>query len=156
MLNTTLCYIEKEGMYLMLHRVKKKHDINHDKWTGVGGKFENGETPEECVIREVREETGLEIVKFRLRGIITFLSDIYEGEYMYLFTADGFAGEVKECNEGVLKWVKIKDVPELPIWEGDRLFLKELELDRGFFTMKLSYEDDRLVESETMMYGNKE
>ena len=152
MLNTTLCYIEKDGCYLMLHRVKKEHDINKDKWIGVGGKALENESPEECVIREVLEETGLTLLSPRLRGVITFISDTCEGEYMYLFTAPAPEGELKDCDEGVLEWVKKEEVPLLPIWEGDKLFLSELLRDRGFFTMKLSYLGERLVESKVNIY----
>lgn len=153
MLNSTLCYLEKDGAYLMLHRVKKENDLNHDKWVGVGGKFENEETPDECVLRETLEETGLTLTSFRLRGIITFLSDCWEGEYMYLYTADGFTGEMTACDEGDLEWVPKEAVTGLPIWEGDRLFFEELLKDRGFFTMKLRYEGDRLVESALHLHG---
>lgn len=147
MINTTLCYIEEDERYLMLHRVKKKNDINKDKWVGVGGKFEEDETPDECVLREVYEETGLILKDFRLRGVITFLSNEYEGEYMYLYTATDYDGEIHECDEGNLEWVLKDKVLELPIWEGDKLFFEELNADRGFFTMKLRYKGDSLVES---------
>ena len=152
MVNTTLCYIEKGNSWLMLHRVKKKNDINRDKWIGIGGKFEENETPEECLLREALEETGLKLISYRLRGIVTFISDRYEGEYMYLFTSDNWEGELKECNEGTLEWFKKEDVIGLHIWEGDKLFLKELIEDRGFFTMKLRYEGDMLSESEIHTY----
>ena len=152
MLNSTLCYLEKDDCYLMLHRVKKENDLNHDKWVGVGGKFEGEETPDECVCRETLEETGLTLTSYRLRGIVTFLSDQWEGEYMYLYTADGFTGEMTSCDEGVLEWVPKDQVPDLPIWEGDRLFFEELARDRGFFTMKLRYEGDRLAESSVKLH----
>ena len=144
MQNTTLCYIEKDGACLMLHRVKKVNDVNKDKWIGVGGHILENESPDECVLRETFEETGLTLTDFRLRGIITFVSDEYEGEYMYLYTASGFAGELRDCDEGTLEWVTKDHVPELPIWEGDKLFLKELARDRGFFTMKLVYHGETL------------
>lgn len=154
MLNTTLCYIEKDDAYLMLHRVKKENDINKDKWIGIGGKFLENETPDECILRETYEETGLKLTDYRLRGIVVFISDEYEGEFMYLYTATGFesakAGtddELPDCNEGVLEWVAKDKVCELPIWEGDRLFFRELKEDNGFFIMKLRYEKDRLVEN---------
>lgn len=154
MLNTTLCYIEKDDAYLMLHRVKKENDINKDKWIGIGGKFLENETPDECILRETYEETGLKLTDYRLRGIVVFISDEYEGEFMYLYTATGFesakAGtddELLDCNEGVLEWVAKDKVCELPIWEGDRLFFRELKEDNGFFIMKLRYEKDRLVEN---------
>ena len=146
MLNSTLCYLEKDGCYLMLHRVKKENDLNHDKWIGVGGKFEGEETPDECVLRETLEETGLTLTSYRLRGIVTFLSDQWEGEYMYLYTADGFTGEMISCDEGDLVWVPKDQAICLPSWEGDRLFFEELNKDRGFFTMKLRYEGERLTE----------
>jgi len=152
MLNTTLIHVEKDGKYLMMHRVKKENDVNHDKWTGVGGKFEEGETPEECAVRETLEETGLTITDYRLRGIVTFLSDKWEGEYMYVFTATGFTGELIDCDEGTLEWVDKDVIPTLPIWEGDKLFLKELIEDRGFFTMKLRYEGETLAESDVKLY----
>ena len=144
MQNTTLCYIEKDGAYLMLHRVKRVNDVNKDKWIGVGGHILENESPDECVLRETFEETGLTLTDYRLRGIITFVSDEYEGEYMYLYTASGFTGELKDCDEGTLEWVSKERVPELPIWEGDKLFLKELTRDRGFFTMKLVYTGETL------------
>ena len=152
MLNTTLCYIEKDGAYLMLHRIKKENDLNHDKWIGIGGKFEEDETPEECMLREAKEETGLALTDLRLRGIITFLSDEYEGEYMYLFTAGGYTGELTDCDEGTLEWVPKSEVCALPIWEGDRLFFEELARDRGFFTMKLRYEGEHLAEHNLRVY----
>ena len=145
---STLCYIEKDGKYLMLHRVKKKQDINAGKWIGVGGKFEKDESPEECVIREVREETGLRLTSWRYRGIVTFISARGETEYMSLFTADGFTGELTECSEGVLRWVDRREVLSLELWEGDRIFLKLLEEERPFFSLKLVYDmKDRLTEA---------
>lgn len=152
MINTTLCYIENDECYLMMHRVKKNNDINKDKWVGVGGKFEENETPDECVLREVYEETGLTLKQFRLRGVITFLSNEYEGEYMYLYTASEYEGSIHECDEGNLEWVAKDEVTELPIWEGDKLFFEELNADRGFFTMKLRYEGDSLVESSVLYH----
>ncbi len=149
---TTLCYIRRNGCYLMLHRVKKENDLNHDKWIGVGGKFEGEETPDECVCRETLEETGLTLTSYRLRGIITFISDRWEGEYMYLYTADGFTGEMISCDEGDLEWVPKDQVLSLPIWEGDRMFFHELLLDRGFFTMKCRYEGDRLVDTSFKLH----
>lgn len=152
----TLCYIESEDKesYLMLHRVKKVNDINHDKWIGVGGKFEKDESPEECLLREVYEETGLTLTKYRFRGIVTFLSDIYETEYMYLYTAEEYSGQMLEdCNEGNLEWVKKKDIEDLKIWEGDKIFFRLLEEDIPFFTLKLRYEGDNLVEHVIHRYG---
>lgn len=152
MLNTTLCYIERDNKYLMLHRIKKVNDLNHDKWVGIGGKFLENETPDECLLREVKEETGITLTSYRLRGVITFLSDKWEGEYMYLYTATGYTGEMIECDEGNLEWVEIDKVCELPIWEGDKLFFEELRRDRGFFTMMLKYEGDRLVEHSVKVH----
>lgn len=150
---TTLCYIEKEGKYLMLHRVKKHHDINAGKWIGVGGHVENGETPEECLLREVKEETGLTLTAYRLRGLVTFLSDVCEPELMCVFTADAFDGELIECDEGTLHWVEKSDVLGLPTWEGDRVFLERLlSGDERFFSIKLRYEADHLVEKKITDY----
>lgn len=151
MLNTTLCYIEQEGCYLMLHRVKKKNDINHDKWIGIGGKFEDGETPEECVRREAMEETGLTLVEPEYRGLVTFVSDRWETEYMHLFLARRFEGvpfRSDECKEGTLEWIPIEAVPELPSWEGDKIFLRLLREDIPFFSLKLRYEGETLAEAK--------
>ena len=147
MKNTTLCYIEREGCYLMLHRITKKNDENHDKWIGVGGKFEEGESPEDCVLREVKEETGLTLTSYQYRGLVTFVSDRWVTEYMHLFTADGFTGEMIECNEGNLEWVDKDKVKDLPIWTGDKIFLDLLTQKVPFFSLKLSYEGDTLVEA---------
>ena len=144
---TTLCYIEKDDSYLMLHRVKKEKDINKDKWIGVGGHFEEGESPEECLLRETREETGLTLTSWKLRGIITFGTDVQETEYMFLYTADGYEGIMTECNEGTLEWVPKAQVAELPMWEGDRIFFRLLEEDADFFSLKMRYEGDRLAEA---------
>jgi len=145
---STLIYIEKEDKYLMLHRVKKENDMNKDKWIGIGGHFEAGESPEDCIKREVLEETGLTITDYRFRGLITFVSDIYPTEYMCLFTATGFEGELIECNEGTLEWVPKSELRNLNLWEGDYIFLDMLETTPEFFTLKLVYEGDRLVRSE--------
>ena len=142
---TTLCYIEKDEKYLMIHRIKKKHDVNKDKWIGIGGKFEEGESPEECLLREAWEETGLTLTDYQYRGIVTFLSNEWEGEYMHLYTATGWTGALKECNEGVLEWVSREKMKELPQWEGDKIFLRLLEEEAPFFSLKLCYEGDRLT-----------
>ena len=145
---TTLCYIEQDERYLMLHRVKKENDLNHDKWIGVGGKLEDGETPEECLLREVQEETGYTLTQYRLRGIITFLSDEWESETMYLYTATGFTGTQCTCDEGDLVWVPKKEIESLKLWEGDKIFFRFLEEDKGVFSLKLRYEGDTLVEQK--------
>ena len=143
----TLCYIEKGDSYLMLHRVKKENDINKDKWIGVGGRFEADESPEECLLREVREETGLELTSWKLRGIVTFRTDSVPTEYMFLYTADGYEGTLTDCDEGVLEWVEKSKIYELPIWEGDKIFFRLLETEADFFSLKLCYEGDKLVEA---------
>ena len=145
MKNTSLCYIEREGKYLMLHRTKKVNDENHDKWIGVGGKFEEGESPEECMLREVQEETGLTLTAWRYRGIVTFVSDEWGGEYMHLFTADGYAGQIRSCDEGELEWIEKQRLQALPIWEGDKIFLRLLDSEQPFFSLKLCYQGERLV-----------
>ena len=145
MKNTTLCYLEHDDQYLMLHRVKKENDANRDKWIGVGGHFEDGESPEDCVRREVFEETGLTLTRFSYRGIVTFASDLWETEYMHLFTAEGFEGKVKECDEGVLEWIGKDALQSLPMWAGDRIFLKLIAVPRPFFSLKLQYEGEALV-----------
>lgn len=148
MKNTTLCYVEQDGKYLMLLRNKKKQDENAGKWIGVGGKFEEGESPQDCLLREVQEETGLRLTQYRFRGIVTFVSDQYETEYMHLFTAHGFEGERIPCDEGELKWVEKDEVLSLPLWEGDREFLRLLREDAPFFSLKLVYQGDKLVSSK--------
>lgn len=146
-ISTTLCYLEQGDAWLMLHRIKKKNDMNHDKWVGVGGKFEPCESPEECLLREVREETGVTLKRWRYRGLVTFvLND--EAEYMHLFTADQWEGEMVRgdaCAEGVLEWVPKAKVPSLPIWEGDKIFFDLLAKERPFFSLKLCYRDDTLI-----------
>ena len=149
MFHCTLCYLESEkGEYLMLHRVKKKNDVNHDKWIGVGGKFEDGESPEDCLLREVREETGLTLTRYRFRGVVTFVAEGYETEYMHLYTASGYAGTLTSCDEGDLEWVPKNQVDRLPIWEGDKLFFRLIaDPDSPFFSLKLVYQGDRLVQA---------
>ena len=147
MKNTTLCYIEQDDAYLLLHRVKKQNDENHDKWIGIGGKFEENESPEDCLLREVGEETGLRLTHWRYCGLVTFVSDRWEGEYMHLFHADGFEGTLRECDEGELQWVKKSDFSALEQWEGDRIFLRLMESGAPFFSLKLRYEGDRLAEA---------
>lgn len=146
MKNSVLCYIEKDEKYLMLYRNKKKNDVNGGKWIGVGGKLEENESPDEALLREVKEETGLTLTSYRFRGIITFVSDTWEGEYMYLYTAEGFDGEIIECNEGELSWIDKSSVLDLPTWEGDRIFLTRLlDNDPEPMFIKLTYEGDDLV-----------
>ena len=150
---TTLCYLEKDDSYLMLHRVSKKNDINKDKWIGIGGHFQLNESPEECLLREAKEETGLTLTSYRFRGIVTFITDgLEEAEYMHLFTADGFEGEMIECNEGTLEWVPKSKIPELNLWEGDLIFFKLLAEDAPFFSLKLVYQGDKL--GEAALNGN--
>lgn len=147
MINTTLCYIEKDGAYLMMHRIKKQNDINKDKWVGIGGKFLDNETPFDCARREIFEETGLTAKSLIYRGIVTFVSNEFGTEYMHLFTCKDFSGEINtDCNEGKLEWVKISDVYSLPLWAGDKIFLSLLEKDTPFFSLKLVYDGDNLVE----------
>lgn len=146
MRNTTLCYIEHNGSYLMLHRTKKENDQSHNKWLGIGGKFEDRESPEECILRETREETGLTLTSYRYRGIVTFVSDIWETEYMHLFTADGFTGTLIDCDEGDCVWISREKLLSLPMWEGDRIFLNLLfDPEHPFFSLKLEYQGDTLV-----------
>lgn len=147
MRNTTLCHIERDGKYLMLHRVKKENDLNRDKWVGIGGKLEEGESPEECNAREVLEETGLTLINSHYRGIVTFVSDLWETEYMHIFHSDKFTGTLHDCDEGTLEWVDKLRLYELPIWEGDKIFLKLLETPSPFFSLKLEYRGDVLINS---------
>ena len=144
MKNTSLCYIEKDGCYLLLHRVKKENDLNRDKWIGIGGKFEENESPEDCLLREVREETGLRLKSWRYCGIVTFVSDLWEGEYMHLFHAEDFEGELRDCDEGTLEWVSKEFFAGLPQWEGDKIFLRLMEDCVPFFSLKLCYRGERL------------
>ena len=146
MINTTLCHIEKDGKYLMLHRVKKENDLNKDKWVGIGGKFEDKESPEQCNRREVFEETGLTIHNAKYRGIVTFVSDKWETEFMHIFTCDDFSGKIIECDEGKLEWIDKAELFNLPIWEGDKIFLKLISsTDTPFFSLRLEYIGDKLI-----------
>jgi 8-oxo-dGTP diphosphatase len=131
----------------MLHRIKKENDLNHDKWIGIGGKFEDKESPEDCLLREAREETGLTLTDWCYRGIVTFVSDLYPTEYMHLFTADGYTGELKECDEGVLEWIPKEKLLEIPHWEGDAIFLDLIDKDVPFFSLKLCYQGENLVQA---------
>jgi len=143
---TTLCYLEQNGCYLMLHRTKKEKDINKDKWIGIGGHLEEGESPEECLVREMREETGVTPLSPKLRGIITFVSDRYGTEYMFLYSAEAYQGELSsDCPEGDLQWVEKDRISSLPLWEGDKIFLRLMSENHPFFSLKLSYQGDNLV-----------
>ena len=145
MIQSTLCYLERGDEYLMLHRVKKKNDANHDKWIGVGGKFEEGESPEECILRETAEETGLTLTEYRYRGLVTFVSDRWPTEYMHLFTATDWEGTAIPCEEGELAWIKKEELLRLPMWEGDKIFLRLLDSGEPFFSLKLRYEGELLA-----------
>ena len=144
---TTLCYIEREGAYLMLHRVSKKKDVNKDKWIGVGGHFEENESPEECLLREVKEETRLTLTSWNFRGLVTFQAEGWDTEYMCLYTADQYEGEMISCDEGTLEWVKKEDVLSLNLWEGDKIFFRLLNENAPFFSLKLAYRGDELLEA---------
>ncbi len=146
MRNTTLCHIERDGKYLMLHRVKKQNDLNHDKWVAIGGKLEEGESPEQCNLREVFEETGLTLNSYEYRGIVTFVSDRWESELMHIFTTRDFEGTIHECDEGELCWIDKNDILSLPIWEGDKIFLRLIDKpDTHFFSLRLEYRGDTLI-----------
>lgn len=142
---TTLCYIKNNNKYLMLYRNKKKNDLNQGKWIGVGGKFEENETPAECVVREVLEETGLTLNSYEFRGVVTFISDKWETEYMFLFTSENFSGDIRECNEGELRWIDEDEVLNLPTWEGDHYFLERLLKNEKDIMIKLEYHGDNLI-----------
>ena len=147
MKQTTLCYIDDGARYLMLHRVKKEHDASHGKWIGVGGKCEADESPDECMLREVKEETGVEITRWHYRGIVTFISDMWPNEYMHLFTATAWRGEpdMSIDNEGTLAWIPKTDLMALNLWEGDKIFLRLLlDETQPFFSLKLVYEQDEM------------
>ena len=148
MINTTLCYLQRDEDYLMLHRIKKENDLNHDKWIGIGGKFEDKESPEDCLLREVKEETGLTLTSYRYRGLVTFVSDRWPTEYMHLFTADGWTGELKECDEGILEWIPRKTLLSLPHWAGDAIFLDLIgRPDTPFVSLKLCYQGEELTQA---------
>lgn len=149
---STVCYIEKEGKYLMLHRTKKQNDINKEKWLGIGGKFEDKESPEECITREVKEETGLTLNSVKLRGILTFINPICETEYIFVFTSNDFTGNLIECNEGDLQWVEKDKVTSLNLWEGDKIFIEKIKEDSPFFTIKYVYDGDTLLSYELKEY----
>lgn len=152
MINSTICYIEKDGKYLMLHRTKKKNDINKDKWIGVGGKFEDKESPEECIIREVKEETGLILNSLSLKCIVTYVSNNWDTEYMYVFTSNDFSGELIECNEGDLEWIDKEKISNLNLWEGDKIFLEKINNSNNFFTVKFEYDGDDLIKYDIKEY----
>lgn len=152
MILSTLCYIEKDGKYLMLHRTKKKNDISKDKWLGIGGKFKEGESPEECIVRETKEETGLSLKSYKLRCIVTYVSTTWETEYMYVFTSNEFEGDVIECNEGDLQWIDKNEVTNLNTWEGDKIFIEKIQNDNNFFTVKFEYDEEKLVKYDLKEY----
>ncbi len=147
MMMTSLCYLERDGKYLMLHRTKKKNDPNHDKWVGIGGKFEIAESPEDCMLREVWEETGFTVTDFQYRGIVTFVNGVGACEYMHLFLCTDWAGTPIECTEGELAWIDKHELLKLPMWEGDRIFLELLSKPCPFFSLKLTYDGDRLMQA---------
>lgn len=148
MINTTLCYIQRDDEYLMLHRVKKENDINKDKWIGLGGKLEENESPDECLLREIYEESGLRLTSWQYRGIVTFVNTKCESEFMHLFTADGFEGEIGPCDEGELEWIKKSELMRLTLWEGDKIFLRLLDSGEPFFSLKLNYDGDELISAK--------
>lgn len=153
MIHSVLCYVRRGEDVLMLHRIKKEKDINKDKWIGIGGKIEENESPDACLLREAKEETGLTLTSWQCHGIVTFLSDRYEGEYMYLFTADAFTGELTDCDEGKLEWVPKDFLDSLPKWEGDQIFLDLLWQDAPFFLLTLRYCGEHL--EEAVLNGKK-
>ncbi len=147
MKQSTLCYIEQNDCYLMMHRIKKENDENKDKWIGLGGKFEDKESPEDCVLREVLEESGLNLTDYRYCGLVTFVSDRWETEYMHLFHSDKFTGKIKDCDEGVLEWLPKEKLYSLPMWEGDKIFLELMDNNVPFFSLKLVYEGENLIKA---------
>lgn len=147
MLNTTLCYIQKDEKYLMLHRIKKQNDINKDKWIGIGGKFEEGESPEECVLREVKEETGLTLKSYEYRGLVTFVSDNNFTEFMHIFWSDDFEGEIIDCDEGKLEWIEKSKLNDFEHWKGDEIFLDLIDKKVPFFSLKLVYKSGILLKA---------
>lgn len=152
MILSTVCYIERKGKYLMLHRTKKQNDINKEKWLGIGGKFQDKESPEDCIIREVKEETGLTLNSVKLKGILTFINTICETEYIYVFTSNDFTGKLIECNEGELQWVDKDKVTSLNLWEGDKIFIEKIKEDTPFFTIKYLYDGDILLNYDLKEY----
>lgn len=149
---STLCYLEKEDKYLMLLRNKKEHDVNEGKWIGVGGKCEKGESPEECVIRETFEETGIKLESLKMRGVLTFSSEGWEDEYIFVYTSDKFSGTITDCNEGELRWIDKDKIMDLNLWDGDRIFLKIMLESDEFFSIKLSYKGDEIVDQQLYTY----
>lgn len=152
MKNTVLCYVERGDEYLMLHRVKKENDVNRDKWIGLGGKLEQNESPEDCLKREIYEESGLTLTSWRFRGIITFVNTVCETELMYLFTSDAFEGKLSDCDEGELEWIERSRLLHLTLWEGDKIFLRLLDENAPFFSLKLCYDGDELLSHELHTY----
>lgn len=152
MVVSTLCYLEKDNKYLMLLRNKKEKDVNEGKWIGVGGKCEKGESPEECVIRETFEETGIKLESLKMRGVMTFASEGWEDEYIFVYTSDKFSGHITECNEGELAWIDKDKIMDLNLWNGDRIFLDIMINSDKLFSIKLSYKGDDIVDKQLYVY----